>query len=77
LKDSTMGDELKAQIAQKEVDFQTQLKDAEIERQQLVIKEQETRETFQVLIFGLIVILLVGIFVFYRYERQLLRLILS
>ncbi|MEZ4847148.1 MAG: tetratricopeptide repeat protein [Bacteroidia bacterium] len=69
LKDSTMH-ELKAQIAQKEVDFQTQLKDAEIERQQLVIKEQETRETFQVLIFGLIVILWLADIVFYRFRQN-------
>ena len=70
LKDSTMGDQIKAQIAQNEVEFQTQLKKAEIERQQLVIRQQESRENYLIGISALVLLLLTGIFFFYRNRQR-------
>ena len=70
LKDSTMGDQLKAQIAQKEVDFQTQLKEEEIKRLNLEKEQQEAREQYLIGISVLVILLLAGIFFFYRNRQQ-------
>ena len=73
LKDSTMGEQVKAEIAQAEVKYETQLKEAEIERQNLIIEQQESRQSFLITLAVLAGVLLVGGIIFYQNREKNLK----